>query len=427
MSTASCNNSPAYNFDTLVDRKNTYSCKWDFFAKHLGDGSSHIPDDLIPMWIADMDLMVAPPIVEALRRTVEHGIYGYSDAPPEVATTVATWLQKEHAWAVEPRSVVYTTAAMTALHFILRSLTKKGDTVIAYEPSYPPIFSYIQESGRRLVKQSLKKERDDSGKERYAMDFEALDEALKEAKVLVLCNPHNPTGSVWTHEELVTLVQLCQKHEVIICSDDVHADIVYTPHAYKPIEAIAREVAPEFVSKIITLLSPNKIFNTGGIKIAMMIIPDEEKRMRIAQKQKACLGSSLDIFGITSLHAAYAHGADWKAALIEHLTANRDFLTRYIEEHCEGLAVVPAQATYLAWLDFSAYMENHSMSYADLQKLLIQEARVGLSAGNVFGASGINHMRLNFGCPRTTLEEGLARISHALFPSNKREARGTSI
>ncbi len=303
-----------YDFDTPINRKNTYSSKWDFYAKYLGNKNSYIPDNVIPMWIADRDFKAAPSITDALKSVVEHGIYGYSDLPPDIEKCIVTWLQKEHAWAVKLSSILYTSTAMTGLHFVLQSLTEKGDTIVTHEPTYLPIFKCIQDIERQLEVLSLKEtqSKDSSCKKHYSINFLELEAALKNARVFVLCNPHNPTGTVWSYEDLTTIITLCKKHNVIICSDDVHLNIVYTPHIYKPIERIAQEIAPEFLDNIITLLSPNKTFNTNGIKILMMIVPDKEKRTRIAQYQKICLGSHVDIFEITSMRAAYTYGSHWK-------------------------------------------------------------------------------------------------------------------
>lgn len=414
-----------YDFNTPINRKNTYSCKWDFCAKYLGDGISHVPDDIISMWIADMDFMTAPPIKEALKSVVEHGIYGYSDPSPDIEQCVATWLHKEHAWTTNPCSIIYITTAISGLYFVLESLTNKGDTIVTHEPIYPPIPRVIRESERHLNIQTLKKNSSASGHKTYAMDFVSLEEALKKAKIFILCNPHNPTGTVWSYEELATIIKLCKKHDVIICSDDVHGDVVYAPYTYKPIAAVAQEVAPDFVNNIITILSPNKIFNTGGIKIAMLVISDENKRTVIDHKQRASIGYSLtDIFGIAAIHAGYSRGFSYKASLIQYLTSNRNFLMQYIREKCEGISLIQPQATYLAWLDFSDYMSKNNLSYTELKTLLLQHARVGLSPGNSFGEGGIDHMRLNFACPRSILEEALKRLSHALFPNSHYNSQG---
>lgn len=403
------------SFDAVISRINTDSSKWDFCAEHLNffeDAKSAAHKKaLLPMWIADMDFLCAPPIREAVRRVAQRGIYGYSEPAANFKATLSTWFLEQHSWDVPEASIMYAGAAMTSLYLILHAFTKEGDGVLTHQPAYPPIASIIKNTKRTLMAHELVR-----NGAHFETDFDALERDLPRAAALVLCNPHNPTGMVYREDELLRIARLCEQHNVLIISDDVHCDIVYAPRAYAPMHRVLAAQAPEILQRLITIVSPGKLFNTAGLKCALMIISDEARRRTLQLAQQTCLGSLIfSPFAVAVLEAAYGSCAAWKQDAVSYLRDNRDFFRAYVQDNLPGVKLAQNEATFLAWMDFGGYLKDRGMSYADLQKTLLSKARVGLSSGEAFGLGGQNHMRLNFGCPRSVLKEGLERIRRALF------------
>ena len=402
----------SHAFDAITNRKNTYSSKWDFFQKYLTYEGVIPPDDTIPMWVADMDFITAPPIVTALETVAQRGIYGYSEPSQSVTDAILAWMEMHYDIRVSSSQFLYTSASMTGLYFVLQTLTNKHDTILLCQPTYPPIFEIVQNTQKNMRIHMLRKNSDATS---YEIDFEVLERDLKNVKMFIMCNPHNPTGTAWKYEDLVKIIELCKKHDVLICSDDVHADIIYAPNTYTSIHSVAEKIAPDFLKNIITLFSPNKTFNTGGIKVAMLIIPDSAKKQCIAQAQRPCLGTlTVSPFGIAVLEAAYTLCAEWKNALVQYLQKNNNTVYEYITTHISDVSIVKPQATYLAWLDFSHYMATRNINYTELHRILLQEAKIGMGRGTIFGNGGENHMRLNFACPHSVLQDALQQLSQAL-------------
>jgi cystathionine beta-lyase len=400
------------DFDAIINRKNTNSSKWDFFQKHLSINNIQAPIDTIPMWVADMDFLCAPEITQALKKIVTNGVYGYSELPTDFSSIITAWLYEQHNFDIPDNYLVYTTSAITGLYFVLREFTKVGDTILFCQPTYPPITQVINNLNRTPLIHNLYK---NPTNEKYIINYELLDKNLAQAKMFVFCNPHNPTGTNWSLEDLEKIVKLCQKHKVPIFSDDVHADIVYPPHKYISLYNVAKKIVSDFASNIITLFSANKIFNIAGMKTATIIIPNEKQRKHIIHQQKICFGANIHSpFSIAAMQAAYGKGSSWKQALISYLLSNRNFLLSYLSKKIPEVMVTKPTATYLAWLDFTNYLHKKKMLYFVLQKKLLEDAKVGLSAGLLFGKEGENHMRLNFACPKIVLKEALDRISYVL-------------
>ncbi len=375
-----------FDFDEVVDRRGTASEKWE---KYRGR-------DVIPMWVADMDFRSPPAILEALRRRLEHGVFGYTGAPAELIETVTAMLAAEYGWQVDPAWLVWLPGLVCGLNVTCRAVGEDGDDVLTLVPVYPPFLSSPKNSRRALVKVPLSEENN-----RWRIDFERLEAGVTpRTRLFMLCNPHNPVGRVFGREELSRLAEICLRHGVVICADEIHSGLVLDPDkSHIPIAALAPEVA----RRTITLMAPSKTFNIPGLGCSFAVIPDEGLRQRF-KAAKAGIVPMLNPFGYTAATAAYRDCADWHEALLDTLRANRD-LVRQAVAGMKSLTMAPVEGTYLAWLDV------RKSGLADPVRFF-EEAGVGLQDGREFDGEGF--VRLNFGCPRVLLKEALSRMAGAL-------------
>lgn len=387
-----------FDFDKVIDRKNTNSIKWDFTEKFFGEA------DVLPMWVADMDFEAPPQVTEALLQRVKHGIYGYSGFTDSYYQAVVDWMQKRHEWTVERDWISYCPGIVPALYWAVRAFTRPGDKVVLQSPVYPPFYAAIERHGCEVVNNPLK-----LTEGCYSMDFEDLEQKLADeaVKMLILCSPHNPVGRVWTREELARLAELCRQHNVIVVSDEIHADIIYTGHKHVPLASLSEEIAQ--ISIICT--SPAKTFNLAGLQTSNIIIPNKDLRTGFNQVMEDNGMHLPTIFGVKGLEAAYQYGEQWLEELLVYLQGNLEYLEHFIEEKIPRVKVVRPQGTYLVWLD----MRELGLNDEELQKLLVQKARVALNSGAGFGQGGEGFARINIGCPRSVLVEGLRRIERALI------------
>ena len=382
-----------YDFDTVIPRRGTDSCKWDTPAQ----------EDVLPMWVADMDFRTAPAVIEALQRRVAHGIFGYTKVPDAYYNAIGGWFARRHGWRIDRRWIVCTTGVVPALSAVIKALTKPGDRVIVLTPAYNCFFSSIRNNGCELSSNGLSY-RDG----RYTVDFEDLEAkaADPKAKLLLLCNPHNPVGRVWTPEELRRMGEICLRHGVLVVADEIHCELTYDGHDYTPFASLSEE----FLRHSVTCNSPSKAFNLAGMQIANIVAADEGVRRRIDRAVNDNEVCDVNPLGVAALTAAYNEGAEWLDALRAYLRENYRFLRRYFQEHLPQYAVLPLEGTYLAWIDCRAAGTGSER----LAERLLDQGRLMVSPGTLYGPGGEGFIRLNIACPQRTLGEGLERLRKVL-------------
>ncbi len=380
-----------YNFDEVIERRNTDCAKWDIFKD----------EDMLPMWVADMDFRCPQEIIDALHRRAEHGVFGYAGAYHSYYTSIINWMKKRHNWEIELDWICSSPGIVPALDMLVRGLTQPGDEVVIQTPVYHPFFSVISNNHCKVIENELV-----LNDYRYLMDLDDLEKKLNpKVKLLILCSPHNPAGRVWTKSELVRLGELCLKHNVLVISDEIHSDLVFPGHEHQ----VYASISPELARKCVVCNAPSKTFNIAGIQASSIIIPDESIR-QVYQNMARNTGLGLpNVFAITALQAAYDHGGKWLDDLKVYLKDNFDYLQDYIREKMPAVKVISSEGTYLAWLDFRGL----NIDDMELEKLIKQE-KLMLSPGRIFGNNGCGFQRINIGCPRATLKEGLYRLEKAV-------------
>jgi cystathionine beta-lyase len=384
-----------YNFDKIIDRRNTECIKWDMLEEVFGD------KDVMPMWVADMDFEVAKPISDAIKKRVEHSIYGYSTKGSGYYDAIINWMKKRHNWDVKKEWISYTPGIVPALSYIVRTFAQPGDEVIIQTPVYHPFYSAIKNNGYIIVKNPLQY-KDGS----YKMDLEDLKKKITpRTRILILCNPHNPVGRVWTKEELSELGQICIKNNILIVSDEIHFDLIYKNNHHTVFAAISEE----FAQSSIICSAPSKTFNLAGIQVSNVIIPNERLRRQFKITLENYAVSEVNTFVSTALVAAYNEGEEWLVQLLEYLEANLNFLMNFFEERIPKIKVVKPQGTYLVWLDCSAL----NMTSQELNEFFIKKAKVGFNDGIMFGEEGQQFQRVNIACQRSILREALERVERA--------------
>ena len=377
-----------YNFDEPVSRRGTCSYKWDSAAP-----------DVLPMWVADMDFRVAPAITEALQKRVAHGVFGYTRVPDAYYDAVAGWFSRRHGWTIRRDSIIYTSGVVPALSAIIKALCRPGDGVIVQTPVYNCFFSSIRNNECRLLASPLIYE---GGC--YRMDFDDLERKAAEpsARVMLLCNPHNPAGRVWTKDELRRVGEICHRHGVVVVSDEIHCELTFAGHTYTPYAVVAGEMSVPAVSCV----SPSKAFNIAGLQIANIVAPDDDMRQRIDRAININEVCDVNPFGVAATIAAYNEGEEWLDALLAYLWGNYEFMKAFCDEHLPAFPIAPLEGTYLAWMDCSALGRPSDV----LEKQLYDEARLWLNAGTMYGPEGSRFLRWNLACPRPLVEEGLRRF-----------------
>ncbi|MHB1653203.1 MAG: MalY/PatB family protein [Desulfitobacteriaceae bacterium] len=385
-----------YDFDRVIERGNTNSVKWDF--NHTIFGTS----DVLPMWVADMDFEAPQPVVEALVEKAKHGIFGYVEAAESYYEAIIHWMRRRHHWEVEKDWITFSPGVVPALIWLVRALVRPGEKVVLQSPVYPPFSRAIENNGAELLNNQLKLENG-----HYVIDFVDLEQKLKsEAKMLILCNPHNPVGRVWKREELVRLGQLCLEHNVIVVSDEIHSDLVYQGHEHIPFATLSEEMA----MNSIVCTAPSKTFNLAGLQTSNIIIPNPKLRRVFRETLTVNSIHHPNVFGLIGLEAAYRQGEEWLDQLLDYLEENLNFLRKFLERNVPKVKVIIPEGTYLVWLDF----RELGLEPKELQEFLLKKAKVALNAGWTFGPGGEGFERLNMACPRSILQEGLERIARAV-------------
>ncbi|KGX89603.1 cystathionine beta-lyase [Pontibacillus halophilus JSM 076056 = DSM 19796] len=383
-------------FTEIVDRTQTRSVKWDLVEKMFEN------QDVLPMWVADMDFKAPEAVIDALTERAQHGVFGYTVPDEYVHGTIQKWLSAKHDWNTNTDWLTYSPGVVPSLHTIVEALTNRGDSILIQTPVYPPFYSVIEDHEREILKNPLVLREG-----RYEIDFTSFEEELKKGvSLFILCNPHNPVGRVWTEEELRKMADLCLMYNVPIVSDEIHSDLIYRNHKHVPIASLSEDISKE----TITLLSPTKTFNLAGIQGSYIVTPDEHKKEKI-DRQFGLQGiKMLNVFAITALEAAYTEGDEWLQELIDYLEGNKQYVIDTISTSTDKIKVIEPEGTYLIWLD----CRGLGLEHEELKHFMQHKAKVGLNDGASFGEEGEGFMRINIACPRATLEEGIRRITEAL-------------
>lgn len=385
-----------YDFSRPTDRRGTDSYKWD----------SAPEADIIPLWVADMDFETFPGITEALQRRVAHGIFGYTRVPEAYYEAVCRWFDKRHGWHINREDIIYTSGVVPAVSAVIKALTLPGDQVIVQGPVYNCFFSSIRNNGCEMVSNSLIYNKEEL---RYEIDFDDLERKLKHerARLMLLCNPHNPGGRVWTRDELTRVAELCRKYGVRVVSDEIHCELTLYDNEYVPFGSLPDELS----RGSITCCSPSKAFNTAGLQIANIVCRDAEVRNRIDRAININEVCDVNPFGVIGLQAAYSdEGYEWLTQLRKYISANYDLLLERFARELPKCKVMRMEGTYLAWIDCS---ELH-ISSDEIEKMLMHENKVWVNAGSMYGAEGAAFIRINMACTSELLNEGITRIVNGL-------------
>lgn len=385
-----------YDFSRPTDRRGTDSYKWD----------SAPEADIIPLWVADMDFETFPGITEALQRRVAHGIFGYTRVPEAYYEAVCRWFGKRHGWHINREDIIYTSGVVPAVSAVIKALTLPGDQVIVQGPVYNCFFSSIRNNGCEMVSNSLIYNKEEL---RYEINFDDLERKLKHerARLMLLCNPHNPGGRVWTRDELTRVAELCRKYGVRVVSDEIHCELTLYDNEYVPFGSLPDELSRDSI----TCCSPSKAFNTAGLQIANIVCRDAEVRNRIDRAININEVCDVNPFGVIALQAAYSdEGYEWLTQLRKYISANYDLLLERFARELPKCKVMRMEGTYLAWIDCS---ELH-ISSDEIEEMLMHENKVWVNAGSMYGAEGAAFIRINMACTSELLNEGITRIVNGL-------------
>lgn len=379
-----------YDFDKIIPRRGTNSYKWDSMPEDR---------DVLPLWVADMDFRTAPAIIDALARRVEHGIYGYVHVPVKYYKSVIDWFDRRHNWLIDREWFIYTSGVVPAISAVIKALAEPGDGVIVQTPVYNCFFSSIRNNGCRIITNPLKYEN-----RTYHIDYEDLERkaAAPDTKLMLLCNPHNPAGRVWTREELCRIGEICIKNHVTVISDEIHCELVFPGHVYTPFASINKK----HLQNSVTCISPSKSFNMAGLQIANIIAADDRVRQQIDKAININEVCDVNPFGIEATIAAYNQGEEWLIQLLDYLKTNYDFLCDFFTKNLPQFPVTELEGTYLVWTDCRIL----HVSSDELQALLLEETGLWLNSGTMYGEDGEGFMRWNIACPRAVLEDAMTRF-----------------
>lgn len=385
------------DFDQIIERKNTRSLKYDFAASY------GMPEDVLPLWVADMDFKTSSYIEDALVERVREGIFGYSEVQAPYFEIVRDWMVKHHDWRPEESWLVKTPGVVTALAMAVKAYTEPGDAVLIQLPVYYPFSEVIEDNGRRVVSNTLYRGEDN----RYHIDFEDFEKKVVENQIRLffLCNPHNPVGRVWTEEELIRLGDICVAHGVIVVSDEIHHDFIFRGR-----HSVFANLKKKYEDISIICTSPSKTFNLATMVMSNIFIPSRDLRKRFRKQLDAAGISQLGVMGLIACETAYGKGEEWYLDMLEYVRGNIEFVKSYVEEKLPGVTMTEHEGTYLVWLDFA----GTGLSVEELDDLMIHKAKLWLDSGKIFGDSGRGFQRINVTCPRSVLQDAMDRIRTAL-------------
>ncbi len=381
------------DFDQLIERRHTNSLKWSRYG-----------EDVLPLWVADMDFASPQPIIRALHERVAHGVFGYSLPPTELREVIVERLQRLYGWQVAPDALLFLPGVIAGFNLVCHALATPGDGVLFQTPAYPPILRAPANAGLASHEAELTRRADGW----YEIDFDLFEQAITDqTRIFILCNPHNPVGRVFRQDELERMAEICLRRNMVICADEIHCDLVFSGHRHLPIASLS----PEIAERTITLMAPSKTFNIAGLQCAVAIAQNETLRRRIAETHRDLVHPP-NVLGYVAALAGYRDGGPWLEALLRYLEANRDYLVDYVNSRLPGIAAYKPEGTYLAWLDC-----RQAEIAGNPHEFFLEKARVALNDGATFGKGGEGFVRLNFGCPRSTLREALERMRTALLGS----------
>lgn len=385
------------DFDKIVDRRNTRCLKYDFAVER------HMPADVLPLWVADMDFETSSYIEDALIERAKHAIYGYSEAKMPYFEILKKWMQKHHDWDIQRKWLIKTPGVVFALAMAVKAYTEPGDAVLIQQPVYYPFSEVIKDNGRNVVSNTLYLGEDN----RYHIDFEDFEQKIvaHKIKLFLLCNPHNPVGRVWSKEELTRLGDICVKYHVTVVSDEIHEDFVF-----KGKHQVFANIKKEYEDITVTCTAPSKTFNIASLMISNILIPNSELKRKFKHQMDAAGISQLNVLGLVACEAAYEHGEEWYQAMHAYVKANIEFVKQYVEEQLSGVKMVEHEGTYLVWLDF----RGTGLGVEELDDKIINQAKLWLDSGKIFGSCGEGFQRINVACPRKVLEEAMDRIKNVV-------------
>ena len=393
-----------YDFDRVVDRKGTASVKWDTVSSLFGE------EDILPMWVADMDFPSAKPVTDAIIERAGHQVFGYTLPEKSVIGAIVDRVQQKYGWGINPEWIVFTPGVIPSIHAAVRAFTHPGDDIIIQSPVYYPFWSALHDCGCQVANNQLK-----LLDGHYEIDYNDLISkfALKDgmsptasrARMMILCSPHNPVGRVWTRDELVHMGEIVIERGALMLSDEIHCELLFKGAKHTPFSSISRE----FEQHSMVCMAPSKTFNLAGLNASIIIIPNEELRLRFNAARHGIV-TRVNLFGLTAMEAAYRYGDEWLGQLLEYLQGNLDYLMAYFEQKIPKIEVIKPEGTYLVWLD----CRKLGLGDAELRSFMRKKARVGLDDGYLFGPAGAGFQRINIACPRSILTEALEKIENAV-------------
>ena len=392
-----------YNFDKIIDRKNSFSLKWSKEALKKFFGSDD--DDLLPLWVADMDFECPKPVIDAIKKEAEGGVYGYNwHITPTYLDAVISWMNRRHQWKVDPKWIVYSPGIVPAINMIIQTFSNVGDKIIVQPPVYYPFFDAVTQNGRMLSLNQLRYEN-----QTYSIDFEDFEMKAKDplTKMFILCSPHNPVGRVWKKEELKKLGDICLENDILVVSDEIHHDLILPGNKH----TLFSTISEEFEKNTILCTAPSKTFNLAGLQISNIIIPDSKLRESFIQTISNKNGISIpNSFAIVALIAAYNNGEEWLEQVLNYINRNFQYLKEFVNEELPNVKYIEPEGTYLAWLDFSPTGINDE----ELKNRILNMAKVVLDDGPMFGSGGEGFQRVNVACPKVILENCMKRIKKVI-------------
>lgn len=385
------------DFNEVVNRKSTGSVKWDTMEEH------GMPHDILPLWVADMDFKAPVGVIEALLERVEHGIFGYTVSTDSYYDAVINWMNRRHDWKIEKEWIIIAPGIVPAIHFAVQTYTKEGDGVLIQRPVYNPFTDAVLNNNRKLINSPLVLK---GGS--YEIDFEDFEKKIKDNKVklFILCSPHNPVGRVWTREELTTMGDICLKHNVLVVADEIHHDLIYKGKRHIPFASLGSK----YSNNCITCTAPSKTFNLAGLQVSNIIIENKEILKRLNSYLESIALTMNNVFGIIGSEAAYNTGENWLEELMIYVEGNKKLVQTFMAEKFPMIKVIDSEATYLLWVDF----RDLGMNKEELEKFLVEEAKLWLNGGTIYGDEGYGFERINLACPRSTIEKGLKQLENAL-------------
>lgn len=385
------------DFDTVPNRRGTNCFKYDF-AREMG-----MPEDVLPLWVADMDFPTAPAVLERLHALAEHGIFGYTGVKDAYFSAVHNWYAQRFGWETQRSWLVTTPGVVFAIAIAIRAFTQKGDAILIQQPVYYPFANKVTENDRQLVVNPLVLKNG-----RYEMDFADMERKIVDyhVKMLLLCSPHNPVGRVWTKEELLRVGEICQKHGVLVVSDEIHADFTYAGHTHR----VFASVKSKFADFTITCTAPSKTFNLAGLQNSNIFIPNRQLRHAYKKELSACGCGGTNCMGMAACQAAYEAGADWLEQLKQYLAGNLAYIRQFLREKLPDIALIEPEGTYLVWLD----LRKLGLTEQQQRQLIVQDAKLWLDTGTLFGQGGEGFERINIACPRATIEQAMQRLERAV-------------